>query len=144
MSNLQHYQDQLGQDRYGFGLAARLSVAADALPYDITERLRAARVRALGQRKVAVVRTATSMAVSGGAASLTLGGEYLSPWGRVAALVPLLVLVVGLITIDAIDKDDRAQEIAEIDAALLTDDLPPTAYADPGFLQFLRTNAPQD
>jgi hypothetical protein len=34
--------------------------------------------------------------------------------------------------------DDRANELAEIDSALLIDDLPPAAYADPGFLQFLK------
>jgi hypothetical protein len=28
--------------------------------------------------------------------------------------------------------------LAEVDSALLIDDLPPAAYADPGFLQFLK------
>jgi hypothetical protein len=36
-------------------------------------------------------------------------------------------------------SDRRATELAEVDAALLTDELPPAAYADPGFLQFLKT-----
>ena len=31
----------------------------------------------------------------------------------------------------------------KVDAALLTDDLPPSAYADPGFVQFLKTSAAQ-
>ena len=30
---------------------------------------------------------------------------------------------------------------AELDAALLTDDLPPAAYSDPGFLQYLKAGA---
>ena len=30
-------------------------------------------------------------------------------------------------------------EVAEVDAALLTDDLPPAAFSDPGFVQFLKT-----
>jgi hypothetical protein len=34
--------------------------------------------------------------------------------------------------------DNRANELAEVDSALLIDDLPPAAYADPGFLQFLK------
>ena len=29
---------------------------------------------------------------------------------------------------------------AEVDAALLTDDLPPAAYADPGFAQYLKSS----
>jgi hypothetical protein len=32
----------------------------------------------------------------------------------------------------------RTQELAEVDAALLTDDLPPAAFADSGFVQFLK------
>jgi hypothetical protein len=30
--------------------------------------------------------------------------------------------------------------VAEFDQALLTDDLPPAAYADPGFVQFLKSS----
>ncbi|MBC7727039.1 MAG: DUF3619 family protein, partial [Microbacteriaceae bacterium] len=38
-----------------------------------------------------------------------------------------------------VQNDHRASEVAEVDAAILTDDLPPSAYADPGFAQFLRS-----
>jgi len=31
-------------------------------------------------------------------------------------------------------------ELTEIDTALLTDDLPPSAYADPGFTQFIKSS----
>ena len=41
------------------------------------------------------------------------------------------------LSINVIQNDNRAEEVAEVDAALLTDDLPPAAYADPGFMQFL-------
>ena len=60
------------------------------------------------------------------------------------AALPLLALVAGLIAISVIQNDNRANELAEIDAALLTDDLPPTAYTDPGFAQFLKSNAGQN
>ncbi len=61
-----------------------------------------------------------------------------------AAAAPLLALVLGLVAINVIQNDKRANEIAEIDAALLTDDEPPAAYADPGFTQFLNSRAGQD
>jgi hypothetical protein len=48
-------------------------------------------------------------------------------------------LLAGLITIHVLQNDLRASELAEIDSALLTDDLPPAAYTDPGFLKFLKT-----
>jgi len=144
MNNSYQYQNQLAQDRFGLRIAARLSDAADDLPYDISERLRAARAQALGKRKVSITRTATSVAVSGGAATLTFGNEYLSWWDRVVAALPLLALVLGLITISIIQNDNRTTELAEIDAALLTDDLPPTAYTDPGFAQFLKLSSGQN
>jgi hypothetical protein len=56
----------------------------------------------------------------------------------------LLALVLGLIAINTIQNDDNANELAEIDAALLTDDLPPAAYTDPGFAQFLKMNSGQN
>ncbi len=135
------YQHPHPQDDFGLLIAARLSDSANSLPYDISERLRAARAQALGKRKIAVTRTATQVAVSGGGATLTFGNEHLSWWGRVAAAAPLLALVVGLIFINMAQNDNRANELAEIDAALLTDDLPPSAYADPGFTQFLKMSS---
>ena len=143
MTNSHLYQNQLAQDRFGLQVAARLSETADNLPYDISERLRAARVQALSKRTF-VVQTASSVALSGGAATATLGNDGPS-WGdRVAATIPLLILVLGLIAITVIQNDRRANEIAEIDAALLTDDLPPAAYTDPGFTQFLKSRLSQD
>ena len=50
-------------------------------------------------------------------------------------------MAAGLIAINVIQDDDRTMEVADLDAALLTDDLPPEAYADPGFLQYLKTGA---
>jgi hypothetical protein len=43
-----------------------------------------------------------------------------------------------LLTINMVLDEFRANEVAEVDAALLTDDLPPTAYTDPGFVHFLK------
>ncbi|TAG34096.1 MAG: DUF3619 family protein, partial [Polaromonas sp.] len=56
-----------------------------------------------------------------------------------ALVFPFIALVVGLLTIDAVQVDNRAQEVAEVDAALLIDELPPAAFADPGFVQFLKS-----
>ncbi len=143
MNTSHQRQNQLAQDRFGLRVTARLSDAADELPYDISERLRAARMQALGKRKVSATRTATSVTVSGSAATLTFGSEHLSWGNRIVAALPLLVLVLGLVAISVIQNDNRDNELAEIDAALLTDDLPPTAYADPGFAQFVKANAGQ-
>jgi hypothetical protein len=44
-----------------------------------------------------------------------------------------------LATIHAFQNEYRANEIAQVDAELLIDDLPPAAYTDPGFLVFLKS-----
>jgi hypothetical protein len=133
------------QDQFGLKLAARLSESTDALPHEISERLRAARMQALGQHKQ--VKTAAASALQsngGGTATLNYGDEDVGLWRRVVSIVPLLALAAGLIAIQILNNDNRAKELAEIDAAILTDDLPTAAYTDPGFTQFLKARREQD
>ncbi|MDP2368553.1 DUF3619 family protein [Rhodoferax sp.] len=133
-----NYQNQLVQDRFALKLTARLSDACDDLPYEVTERLRAARVQAVGKRKVVTSQVVTGTAVSGGTLSLHSPDDGFSFWSAIASAIPLLALIVGLLGINAVLSDQRATELAEIDSALLTDTLPPSAYTDPGFAQFLK------
>jgi hypothetical protein len=128
------------QDQFGLRIAAQLNSASRDLPHDITERLRAARTRAVSARLMPQTRLQTSHGVThqNGVGLLNFGDEGLNIWSRLASLLPLIALVAGLAIIQNIMDDDRANELAEVDAALLTDDLPPSAYADPGFLQFLK------
>ena len=129
------------QDRFGRHVAARLTEGTAQLPYDVSERLRAARTQALAARKrEAGLRTAASVSASAGSASVTFG-EHGSLWHRIASALPLIALAAGLILIHSFENDRRASEVAEVDAAILTDDLPPAAYADPGFAQFLKAGA---
>jgi len=121
--------------RLGRAVAARLTDGTRELPHDIGERLRAARVQALARRKVLQPRAAAVAIDAGGAA--TLGAGW---WTRVASVLPLVVLVAGLVAIVSLQEESRVSELAEVDAALLTDDLPPSAYTDPGFTQFLRND----
>ncbi|AEG93396.1 DUF3619 family protein [Ramlibacter tataouinensis] len=129
---------RLAQDRFGRRLAARLDAGAAELPRDITERLRAARAQAVTRRKIAVPQAAGALAAAG--PSPDLGNSRPSLWARIAAVLPLLALAAGLIAIHVLQNERRARELAEVDAALLTDDLPPSAYTDPGFVQFLKND----
>lgn len=127
-------------DLFGRKVAARLSGSTAELPYEVTERLRAARTRALAQRKVAPQRQpARSWLLNGGGTAALGGDEGLSWWGRIASALPVLALAAGLVFIHTLQNEMRATEVAEVDAAILTDDLPPAAYADPGFVQFVKT-----
>lgn len=141
-NSLQNRQDIL-QERFALKAASYLSAGASDLPYEISERLRAARVQAVAKRKVSKAQTAGGVVHSGsGHAALLWGssGDGLGWWGRIGSVLPLIALVVGMLTINSIQNDNRAQEVAEVDAALLIDDLPPAAFSDPGFVQFLKTS----
>lgn len=136
---------QLSHDRFGLRVAARLSMGNAELPHDISERLRVARHQAVAMRKrtqlIAVTKSATAIFGSGGSASMNFDDEGPNLWNRIASFLPLIALVVGLVSISVIQNDMRAKELAEVDSALLVDDLPPAAYADVGFAQFLKLHA---
>lgn len=125
------------QEQFGRAVGRRLSAGTAELPYHVTERLRAARMQALASRKAEAA--APHVVANGHAAALSLGKRGLGFWQQVAGVLPLVVLVGGLVLINTVMNDRRASEVAEVDAALLTDDLPPSAYADPGFVQFLKS-----
>ena len=127
------------QDRYGLKTASYLSAGTANLPYDISERLRSARAQAVSVRKVTRTYAVVASAAQGTGPVLSRGSdEGFSLWDRVGSVLPLIALVVGLLTINSLQTDSFVQELAEVDSALLTDDLPPDAFSDPGFVQFLK------
>ncbi|MEJ1169249.1 DUF3619 family protein [Variovorax sp. CCNWLW235] len=128
------------EDQFGQRVAARLSAGSQELSHDIGERLRVARAQAVAMRKQAPqLRAASTVIRSGNVA--TMGGSW---WTRIGSVIPLIALVAGLITISVMQDEDRASELADVDSALLTDDLPPAAYTDPGFAQFLKSDGASD
>ncbi len=133
-------------DRYARRVAARLDTGAQDLPYDIHERLRAARVQALARRKkpVAVLHTAPSVLTAGHSAVLGGGPQGMPWWQALLSAVPVVALLVGLVVIQNQMDEVGIHEVAQVDAALLADDLPPAAYSDPGFVQFLKTSGNSD
>lgn len=136
-------QEQL-QDEFGERVAARLTQGLPGVSHDISERLRTMRIQAVGRRRIVNVRahnTAHAQFSNGSTVTLGQGGSG-GPgfWGWFASAVPLVALVGGLVLIHDVQRDARLKELAEVDSALLTDDLPPSAYADPGFMQFLRSD----
>jgi hypothetical protein len=100
----------------------------------IAERLRAAREQALERRKVERA-PAQGWALSPGGVIGSFGG-----FGgfSLRLVLPTLLLVVGLAAIYSWQQDQRAADVEELDAQLLTDDLPIDAYLDRGFEAWLR------
>ena len=107
------------QDQFGLRIAAQLNSASLELPHDISERLRAARTRAVAARLMPQTRLQTSQASlhQNGVGMLHFGDEGLNIWSRLASFLPLIALVAGLVLIQSIMDDDRANELAEVTAA---------------------------
>lgn len=135
------------QARYALRVAARLNQGAEATGHELSERLRVARERALDcarARRAAAPEAAPAQVAAGtGAATLALGGDPRgagSPWwARWGAVLPLLALVAGLVLIQNQHVRQQVAAAAEIDFDLLVDELPPSAYSDPGFVEFLKS-----
>lgn len=123
---------ELDEDRWGRALAHQLSQSTTDLHPDIGARLRVARLHALSHRKL----EARPLPVPRRTDQSAPASVRWWTWG--ASAFPLLALVVGLVAITQWQAEAWADEVAEIDAALLTDELPTAAYTDPGFRQFLQ------
>ncbi|MNR57422.1 hypothetical protein D3C85_1782000 [compost metagenome] len=54
-----------------------------------------------------------------------------------------MALIAGVTGIYQWQQQKRVEELADVDAAMLLDDLPPTAYADQGFHVFLKHDRDQ-
>ena len=110
-----------------------LDRAASRVRPDVAERLRAAREGALESRRL---ERAPALAwadnVLGGS-----GGSGL--WLRL--VLPALLVILSVAGIYTWQQNQRAAEIEEIDAELLTDDLPIDAYLDRGFEAWLKKRA---
>jgi Protein of unknown function (DUF3619) len=139
---VKHHLDPLNEsqvDHFGLASAALLKQGAQNLPVSIQDRLHAARMKALAVRKPEKVRAQKAVYAS-------FGGNW-SPrssngvWDTLGWVAPLVVLVFGLIGIAQWQDESRINDIAEVDAALLTDDVPPDAYADSGFMAFLKNGS---
>ncbi len=126
------------ETRFGLRVASLLSEHAEKLPHDVTQRLKFARLRAIEQRKaVRITAPAAAGGVQFGPALALFGGEG-PRWLRWVSVLPLLVLVAGLVLIQQEHSRELIEVAADVDAQLLGGDLPPAAYRDAGFVEFLK------
>jgi hypothetical protein len=125
-------------------LRRALDESAASLPASATDRLAAARRTALACKKVEPVFVRVPALAAAGAAGASVGlpdglaaPRRRSPLARFALAWPLIALVAGLFAIAYFEDQQRTAELADIDAAMLSDDLPLTAYLDHGFNAYL-------
>ncbi|HXM81054.1 MAG TPA: DUF3619 family protein [Burkholderiales bacterium] len=98
------------------------------------ERLKAARELALARKRPEPV------------GALAWAGDMVGDLGgwtglSLRVLAPIVMLLIGFGAIYTWQQNQRADELAEIDAQVLTGDLPIDAYLDRGFQNWLKTRA---
>ena len=125
-------------DLWGQTLASQLDIASRDLGHDIGERLRVARQTALKSRPMPQRLMRHSLAVQVNGTLSAQPDEGLNLWRILVSVLPLLALVTGLLVLQTLHQDMADSDIALLDSALLIDELPPDAYTDPGFVQFLK------
>jgi Protein of unknown function (DUF3619) len=143
----------LDQKETEFALKVRraLDENINTLPAASLEKLAAARRTALARKKpektaVAAPVFVPALAGAGAGGLDSLGAPGSGPAGkrgrfsRLALAWPLLALVIGLAGIAYWEDQQRTAELADIDAAMLSDNLPLDAYLDHGFNAYLTRN----
>ena len=126
---------EAAESRFARSVAVCLSESAEGIAPDVAERLRFAR-----QKSLEIVRSrenAQGVGVTAGGAAIA-GFSHSRWWLRFASVLPLVALVGGLVLIQDWQNRTQISVAAEVDEALLGDDLPINAYRDPGFSEFLK------
>jgi hypothetical protein len=125
------------QEQFARQICHVLDQGTADLDHGITERLRAARERALQRQPVAAF--SPSIVSAGGTAVLGGGEDDKHP---LRTLLAMLALLLGVSVAYYWNGFSQASENEVIDTALLADDLPPNAYLDKGFQAWLEKDSP--
>lgn len=134
MNTNQQNLDPVEQE-FGKRVTRLLNAQSENLSSDIQSRLRDARATALSRAKAEPVFVAQLQTTHRGFRNSSWNKPI---WSFTGWLVPVTVVVLGLIAITEWQEDLRINDIANVDIALLTDDVPPDAFVDNGFMAFLK------
>ncbi|BAN23593.1 DUF3619 family protein [Caballeronia insecticola] len=141
------------ENEFALKVVRALDENTSNIPAAAVDRLAAARRSAIARKKPEKVAVAVSApvftpALAGAGSTLPAGdaGEDARPKGLLARLGglglawPLAALAIGLAGIAYWEDQQRKAELADIDAAMMSDSLPIDAYLDHGFNAYLTRN----
>lgn len=122
-----------------YKLSHALDESANTVSANTAERLASARKIALSRKKqgVAVPAFVAQPALASYGSAHTPSHSRWAWLGRMGLALPLAALVFGLFAIYQFEQQQQIMDSASIDAEVLTDDLPISAYLDHGFDAFL-------
>lgn len=122
---------------FAYKVRHALNENLDQLPGPVTEKLASARKIAMSRKKK---ESPLAILIPNQLLAGQAGRFFDAPvsWlGRMGLAIPLVVLALGLIGIYEFEQERRISDTAEMDAAVLADELPLSAYLDHGFNAYL-------
>lgn len=122
---------------FAYKVRHALNEHVETLPVETTDRLAAARKLALARKKKdAPTRVLATQGVVAGHAGVFFE-QPLSWLGRLGVAAPVLLGALIFVGMYQSAQQQRVSELADIDAAVLADELPLSAYLDHGFNAYL-------
>lgn len=122
---------------FAYKVRHALSENLDSLPAGTLDKLAAARKTAVSRKKRdTALRVYVPRRLLAGSVG-SFFSEPLSLLARMGLVLPLVVVALGLAGLYEFEQQRRLDDTAEIDAAVLSDELPLSAYLDNGFNGYL-------
>jgi len=129
----------MNEERYAYRIRQALNHGLKEIPPPAARRLEAARHLALAKQKQAMPELATATQ-STGTRSLKLGSSL--PYAK--QLLAIVALLLGMWISFYWHSVQYVTELEEVDSTLLTDDLPPEAFLDNDFFEWLKDDSPEE
>lgn len=128
--------DELNESEFGFRIRQALNEGLEHVDYRTTLKLQQAREAALVRQRGAQTSRSWVLQTAGGAGPVEDSPGW---WSRLGLAAPVLALVIGFVGIYQYQEQRRISELADMDFAVLMDEIPLDAYADKGFGALLRS-----
>ena len=128
----------MNEHEFGYRVRQALNEGAERLDYKTAYRLEQGRRKALAAHRAETAPAYRPILVPAGGPPLEQDSHV--GWAhRLGLAAPLLALVIGFVAIYQWQHEQRINELADIDFAVLLDEAPIGAYADKGFGALLQT-----
>lgn len=127
----------MNEERYAYRIRQALNHGLNDIPPPTSRRLEAIRHQALAKQK----QTVSHLAVAGFGSSYFRFGQHI-PYLKQALAV--LALLIGMWISFYWHSVQYVTELEDVDSALLTDDLPPDAFLDNDFFEWLKDDSSPD
>lgn len=129
----------MNEERYAFRVRQALNHNLKEIPASTSRRLEAARHIAVSRQKQTLANLAFNGTQGGNASSLE--GEHPSLF---KLMLPVLALLFGMWISFYWQSLSYVSQLEEVDSALLADDLPPEAFLDNDFFEWLLDDSPEE